>query len=106
MDSEEKALQEGERKVTVEDVRKYLLWLDLGDTVMFENPDFAGAFIGTDSDGRAVYDFELMVRCLMEEDGMSDDEAREFIDYNTLRAIPYMGEMAPVVVYPFCRGIA
>ena len=31
---------------------------------------------------------------------MSDEEAIEFIDYNTLRSIPYYGEKAPVVFYP------
>jgi hypothetical protein len=42
-----------------------------------------------------------MVSCLVEEDNMEELEAMEFIDYNTLRALPYAGEMAPVVVYLF-----
>ena len=29
----------------------------------------------------------------------AEEEAVEFIDYNTLRAIPYMGDKAPIVVY-------
>lgn len=30
---------------------------------------------------------------------MTDEEAIEWIDYNTIRAIPYMGEKAPIVMY-------
>lgn len=34
----------------------------------------------------------------MNEDGMDYDEAAEFIDYNTVRACPYMGERAPIIL--------
>lgn len=30
---------------------------------------------------------------------MTEEEAVEFIDYNTFRAMPYMGEKAPIVVF-------
>lgn len=66
--------------------------------IVFVNPDFDDAIIGTTVDGRVVYSFSRMVECLVNEDGMTTDEAEEFIDYNTLRAIPYMGEKAPIVV--------
>ena len=35
----------------------------------------------------------------MEQDGMSYEEAVEFIDYNTCRAIPYAGHNAPIVMH-------
>lgn len=69
-----------------------------GDAMVFVNPDFDDAIIGTTDDGRAVYSYSRMVECLVRDDGMTEDEAAEFIDYNTLRAIPYMGEKAPVIV--------
>lgn len=47
-----------------------------------------------------MYDFEKMVECLQEEDGMDEMDAIEFIEYNTIRALPYMGAMAPIVLYP------
>lgn len=31
---------------------------------------------------------------------MTEEEAIEWIDFNTLRALPYLGEGAPVVMYP------
>jgi hypothetical protein len=50
-------------------------------------------------DGRVVYDYNLMIESLMQSDNMTYDEASEFIDYNTIRALPYMGEKAPIVMY-------
>ena len=35
----------------------------------------------------------------MDEDDMTLDEAADFIDYNTLRALPYAGSGAPIVMY-------
>ena len=39
-----------------------------------------------------------MIKVLMERDGMEYDEAMEYIDYNCVRAIPYYGEMSPIIV--------
>lgn len=68
------------------------------DIVIFENPSFDDALIGVSTDGQAVYIFEKMVECLMAEDGMSYEEAAEFIEYNTIRSLPYV-EFSPIVVY-------
>ena len=38
-----------------------------------------------------------MVECLAKEMGYED--AMEWIDFNTLRAIPYLGEGAPIIMY-------
>lgn len=59
------------------------------------------ALIGVTSDDRAVYDYELMVEWLINTEGFTEEEARDWIDYNTLRALPYMGEGAPVVLFRF-----
>lgn len=58
------------------------------------------AIVGVSEDGRVVYDYDKMVKCLVDRDGMTDMEAIEFIDYNTIRSIPYAGEFAPIVMYP------
>lgn len=67
--------------------------------IIFENPAFVSAFLGLSNDGRAIYDYEEMVRSLSEEDGISEDEARDFISYNTLRALPYMGDKCPIILF-------
>ena len=84
---------------TLEEVKKYIREHWYEETVVFDNPAFATAFIGLSSDGRAVYDYERMVQSLMDEDGMEEVDAIEFIDYNTIRSLPYMYDKAPIVVY-------
>ena len=49
-------------------------------------------------DGRAVYDYDLMILWLMKKENWPFDDAAEWISYNTLRALPYMGEDAPIIV--------
>lgn len=58
------------------------------------------ALVGVTSDNRAVYDYNKMVEWLMETESWSEEEAVEWIDYNTIRAIPYMGEDGPIIIYP------
>jgi len=41
-----------------------------------------------------------MVEYLMNTDNMSYEDAVEWIDYNTIRTLPYMGIMKPVIMYP------
>lgn len=64
------------------------------------NPSFDLALIGVAHDERAVYDFDLMVKYMMEEENCTYTEAVEWIEYNTIRALPYMGEDSPIVMYP------
>ena len=68
------------------------------DAVVFENPDYDEAIIGVTEDGNVVYDFYKMVEHLMSKDGITFDAAVEFIEYNTIRALPYAGEEAPIIV--------
>jgi hypothetical protein len=72
--------------------------LGLGEATVFKNPDFDTAIIGTTDDGRAVYSFEKMVDFLVENENMDYEESIEFIEYNTIRSLPYIAN-APVIVY-------
>ena len=47
----------------------------------------------------AVYSYEKMVEVLMTRDGMDDEMAMEYIDFNCVGA--YMGETTPIIVMPF-----
>lgn len=73
-------------------------WLE-ADMVVFEEPSYDEAIIGTTHDRRVVYDYYIMCHCLTERDGMTEEEAAEFVDYNAARAIPYI-ENGPVIMYP------
>lgn len=84
----------------MEERRDLLNELGLEDSIVFENPSYDKAIIGyDDTERRVIYDYELMAKCLMEQDGMSYEDAVEFIDYNTCRAIPYAGPNAPIVMH-------
>jgi hypothetical protein len=68
-------------------------------TLVFDNPAYDESIIGQTFDGRAIYDIEKMADELSEDDGISPEEAMDFIDYNAIRSLPYAGEKAPVVVH-------
>ena len=81
-----------------EQLEKYYIEDEETSIVLFESPSYDDAFIGLTLDNRAVYDYDKMIECLMKEDDISYEEAIEFIDYNTIRALPYIGEKTPVVI--------
>jgi hypothetical protein len=85
----------------VKELKDLLNELEYKDTVVFENPSYMKAIIGLSDDGALCYSYEKMIECLMEEDGMDYEGAMEFIDYNTIRALPYASSMGirPIVVY-------
>ncbi len=62
-------------------------------------PDFDNALIGVSTDGNAIYDYYKMLEVLINRDGMTEEEAADYISYNTLRALPYAGEKKPIVIY-------
>lgn len=67
------------------------------DAVVFSDEEFITALIGYTDDGRAVYDFNEMVNFLVDRDGMDRLDAADYIDYNTVRALPYYGDNSPII---------
>ncbi len=53
-------------------------------------------FLGVTDDGVAVYSKEKCIQAIMEQDGISDQEAIEFLEYNTFST--YVGEMTPIFI--------
>ena len=86
--------------MTLEELKQTLCDQGHEDSVVLENPDYSSAVIGVTNDGNVVYSYPLMVESLVKEDGMTEEEAMEFIDYNTIRALPYMGDLHPIVFHP------
>lgn len=70
------------------------------DVLIFKNYSYDDALIGVSEDNRAIYDFEKMVQWLIHTEKCTTEEAIEWIEYNTIRALSYMGENAPIVMYP------
>ena len=52
------------------------------EAIRFDGLDYA--IIGTDHNGLLVYDFDRMIDIFTTEQGMTEDEAIEWIDYNVL----------------------
>lgn len=69
----------------------------LPDAVVLEPSHLDSAIIG-EVQGRLVYDYEGLAQSYLSENGGTYEEWLEFVDFNTLRALPYLGETAPLVV--------
>ena len=71
------------------------------DSIIFENPSFDSAIIGVSDSGQVCYSYSKMVEHLANEDSMEEVEAMEFIDYNTIRSLPYChpSDKRPIIVY-------
>lgn len=67
--------------------------------MIFSDYSYDDALIGVTDDNRAVYDYEKMVEWLMDETGWCYSDAVEWIEYNTIRALSYFGDDAPIVMY-------
>lgn len=86
--------------MTIEDIKRKCVEKGYDDAIVLENPSFCDSFVGFSNDGRVVYNYDQMIYDLMDDEDMTEEEAVDFISYNTLRAIPYMGPKAPIIVFP------
>jgi len=68
---------------------------------------FDKAIIGVEYDKQVVYSYDKIIEILMENfknvdeepTGMEYEEAVEFYDFNIERALDYMGEHKPIIIY-------
>lgn len=81
------------------EVEQMLLDNDLEGTSFFTGDNYATAILGYTEYGNLVYSYDDMVDWLMDNDDMDDLSAREWIDYNVIRTIPYMGDKKPIILY-------
>ena len=73
--------------------------LDYEDLVIFENPDYDEAIIGVSHDDRVIYDYDKMIAHLVDKEGMTVEDAADFISYDTIRSLSYRGPDAPIVMF-------
>lgn len=86
----------------LEQLKQHLCDLGYEDVVVFDDTlgfSYAGAYIGMSDDGRAVYSYDRMIEWLMTTQDWTYEESVEWIDFNTIRALPYAGGRGPIVVY-------
>jgi len=82
--------------LTINEVNAYAIDNEI-DLVVFSNPSFDDSILGISSDDRVIYDYDKMVEELMKKDNISELDAIEFIDYNTLRSLSYV-ENSPIIL--------
>ena len=66
--------------------------------LIFDNHVYDNSIVGISNDGRIVYDYSSMVQEFMNDEDCSEEEAIEWIEYNTMRSLPYAGEMGPIII--------
>ena len=74
---------------------------EYSNIVLLKNESYDSALIGVSDDNRAIYSFDKMVEWYMKKNGCTVEEAVEWIEFNTIRALPYMGANAPIIVHEF-----
>lgn len=82
--------------MTIEEVNSYAMDNEL-DIMVLSSPSFDNSIIGITTDDRVVYDMDLMIADLMQSEDMTETEAIEFIEYNTIRALSYV-QNSPIII--------
>ena len=68
------------------------------EVLILDDHAYDKSIIGLTEDGRLIYDFDKMVKEFAEDEQCDELDAIEWLEYNTIRALPYMGERAPIVI--------
>lgn len=66
---------------------------------LLNNLSYDDALIGVTHDGRAVYDYDKMIQWLVDVHKMTQDQAVEWIEHNTLVGLKYFGLKSPLIMY-------
>lgn len=65
-----------------------------------DNPHgFDSAIIGVTDEGALVYSKELMVGIVIKVDGVTDEDAWEYLEFNVFGS--YLGELSPIYINQF-----
>ena len=89
--------------MTHEELKAYLE-AEYGGYSLFEPEYYDEGIVGITDNGNVVYSYEKLAEALMKHDEMTYEDAVDWLDYNTVRSVPYMGEYKPVIllsVYDF-----
>lgn len=59
---------------------------------------FDDAVIGIDINDRLVYSYSKIADLMVATGNVDCEEACEFIDFNIIRGLPYLGDRAPIIM--------
>ena len=71
----------------------------LNQIIILEGDEFANGFIGLSVDNRVVYSYDRLVDSLSRSNNWTTDEAIEWLEYNTIRSLPYLGNKASLIIH-------
>jgi len=83
---------------TYKEIKDYVEDMTDELVLLFNNYDYATAFVGLTIDNRALYDYNKMIYFLVDTEEMSYFEAMEWIDYNTTRSLGYGDLPSPIII--------
>lgn len=66
------------------------------DVVVFENESYDGCIVGVTTNNEAVYSKSKMVKWYMEQNHCTEEEALEWIEYNTEGSLGFEG--SPIIL--------
>ena len=70
------------------------------EAVVFNSPSYDNAIVGLSTEGRVIYDYDLMVKELTDNTALTEDEAIQYLEYNTIRTLPYIEEQVrPIILH-------
>ena len=73
---------------------------EASDAYIMNLPSFDYSIVGLTEDKRIIYDYDLMVQEFAKDSNVSWAEAIEFIEYNTIRSLPYIKEQVrPIIIF-------
>ncbi len=67
--------------------------------VFLSDYSFEDALIGLSEDNRAVYEYDRMIQCLIESEGLTEEEAVDWVECNTIPSLSYLGPGAPIIMH-------
>lgn len=84
---------------TIEEIKAYIDEFGDQDEPVLIFTNYETAFVGLTHTNRAVYDFNKMVEYLVLTDNITELEAIEWIEYNTIPSLSY-ADNKPIILYP------
>lgn len=79
-------------------IRERIEEMGLENVVVFSEHIHDDAIVALSHDYRVVYDYDKLVQGLITHDHLTEEQAREWIDYNMIRSLGYV-ENGPIVIH-------
>ena len=80
-------------------LKEWLVDQGYEDAIVLESPTYRNAVLGISEDGRVIYSERTIIEDMIIDEGMDIEDAYDNFSYNLLRALPYMGKMAPIILH-------